>query len=103
MVEFHSVQELKDALGSTIGRSQIHRIDQTQVDGFANLSGDHRWIHVDVERATAGPYGHAVSHGLLTVAISQHLAHEMWGLTIRRIALRLQQHAISGTAFDTYG
>ena len=87
MIEFQSVQELRDAVGTVIGRSRVHQIDQTQVDGFADLSGDHQWIHVDTVRAAAGPYGHTVGHGLLTVAISQHLAHEVWDLAIRKTGL----------------
>lgn len=82
VIEFHSLQELRDAVGTKVGSSRVHRIDQTQVDGFAELSGDHQWIHVDTERAAAGPYGHTVGHGLLTVAISQHLAHEVWVLAV---------------------
>jgi acyl dehydratase len=87
MIEFQSVEQLKAAVGSTLGRSRVHRIDQTQVDAFASLSGDFQWIHVDTERAALGPYGHTVGHGLLTVSISQHLAHEMWDLSIKKTGL----------------
>jgi acyl dehydratase len=87
MREFLNVADLKAAVGTTLGRSRVHRIDQSQVDGFADSSGDHEWMHVDVERAALGPYGGTIVHGILTVAVSQHLAHEVWSLTSRKTNL----------------
>jgi acyl dehydratase len=81
---FTNVADLVDAVGPTLGRSRVHRIDQARVDGFADASGDHQWMHVDIERAAAGPFGQTIVHGLLTVAISQHLAHEVWELVNRK-------------------
>jgi acyl dehydratase len=75
------------AVGEQLGRSSVHTIDQKMVDAFADLSGDHQWIHVDPERAKTGPYGTTIVHGLLTLAISQHLAHEVWDVVTRKFGL----------------
>jgi len=57
------------------------------VDAFADLSGDHQWIHVDTEWAKTGPYGTTIVHGLLTLTISQHLGHEVWDVVTRKFGL----------------
>ena len=44
-------------------------VTQEMVNGFADLTGDHQWIHVDVERATAGPFGGPIAHGFLTLSL----------------------------------
>ncbi|MEY4952959.1 MAG: hypothetical protein RL299_1383, partial [Pseudomonadota bacterium] len=44
-------------------------IDQTRVNGFAEVTGDHQWIHVDVERAKEGPFGGTIAHGYLTMSL----------------------------------
>lgn len=86
MQNFYSVADLKKSVGTILGRSRTELIDQGRVDGFANVSGDKQWIHIDVEKAAFGPYGHTIAHGLLTVAVSQHLAHEVWDLVERKTA-----------------
>jgi len=87
MREFHTANELKDAVGETLGRSQMHHIDQSQVNTFADLTGDHQWIHVDPERARTGPYGGTIVHGLLTMALSQHMSREVWDVVTRKMGL----------------
>ena len=44
-------------------------VTQSVIDRFANLTGDHQWIHVDIERAKTGPFGGTIAHGFLTVAL----------------------------------
>jgi len=44
-------------------------VTQEMVNGFADLTGDHQWIHVDIERATAGPFGGPIAHGFLTLSL----------------------------------
>lgn len=44
-------------------------VTQEMVNGFADLTGDHQWIHVDVERATAGPFGAPIAHGFFTLSL----------------------------------
>ena len=52
-----------------LGPTEWLLIDQARVDGFAAVTGDHQWIHVDVERARAGPFGGTIAHGYLTMSL----------------------------------
>lgn len=66
---FDGVDELRAAAGTTLGASEWMTIDQSQVDMFADATGDHQWIHVDPERAAAGPFGRTIVHGFLTLSL----------------------------------
>ena len=62
------------AVGDEVGPGEWLEITQQRVDTFADATGDHQWIHVDPERAAAGPYGGTVAHGYLTLALVPVLA-----------------------------
>ncbi|WP_326599815.1 MaoC family dehydratase [Streptomyces sp. NBC_01803] len=66
---FTSPEELRAAVGERLGTSDWLEIDQKKVDLFAEATGDHQWIHVDPERAAAGPFGTTIAHGYLTLAL----------------------------------
>jgi acyl dehydratase len=66
---FRSAAELMAAVGEHLGRSDWLEITQELVDQFAAATGDHQWIHVDRERAAAGPFGTTIAHGLLTLSV----------------------------------
>ena len=66
---FDGLHELKDAAGCDLGTTDWLVIDQARVDLFADATGDHQWIHVDPERAAAGPFGGTIAHGLLTLSL----------------------------------
>ena len=51
------IEKFHDLVGQHLGYSEWHRIDQAQVNQFADATGDHQWIHVDPERAKSGPFG----------------------------------------------
>jgi acyl dehydratase len=70
MATFNSAAELKAAVGKHLGHSDWLRIDQQRIDGFADATGDHQWIHVDPERARSGPFGCTIAHGYLTLSIT---------------------------------
>ncbi|QKS01459.1 MaoC family dehydratase [Sphingomonas sp. CL5.1] len=55
--------------GTALGPTGWLAIDQARVDGFAQVTGDHQWIHVDVERARVGPFGGTIAHGYLTMSL----------------------------------
>lgn len=55
--------------GTRLGPTEWLQIDQERVDGFAAVTGDHQWIHVDVERAKKGPFGGTIAHGYLTLSL----------------------------------
>jgi acyl dehydratase len=63
------LEELKAAGGETLGTSDWHEITQKDVDTFADVTGDHQWIHVDVERAKETPFGGTIAHGYLTLSL----------------------------------
>lgn len=69
MRTFQSLSELAALVGQEVARSDWLTITQEQVHQFAQATGDHQWIHVDVERARAGPFGGPVAHGFLTLAL----------------------------------
>ena len=62
--------ELRAAVGRHLGWSEWITVTQGQVDLFAQATGDHQWIHVDVARAAAGPFGGPIAHGYLTLSLS---------------------------------
>ena len=66
---FHTLQELALCVGQTVAVSPWTEITQTQVNQFAEATGDHQWIHIDVEKAKAGPFGGPIAHGFLTLSL----------------------------------
>jgi acyl dehydratase len=62
--------ELRNYVGKRLGASSWHEITQEQVGLFADATGDHQWIHVDPERAKAGPFGRTIAHGFLTLSLA---------------------------------
>ncbi|GAA3652580.1 MaoC family dehydratase [Streptomyces fenghuangensis] len=66
---FTSVDELKAAVGEELGTSDWLEVDQKRIDLFADATGDHQWIHVDPEKAAAGPFGTTIAHGYLTLSL----------------------------------
>lgn len=60
---------LATAPGTHLGYTEWEEITQEQVNGFAEVTGDHQWIHVDVERAKASPFGGTIAHGFLTLSL----------------------------------
>ena len=68
-----TIEELNKLSGQHLGFSGWHEIDQEQVNLFADATGDHQWIHVDPERAESGPFGKAIAHGYLTLALGPTL------------------------------
>ncbi len=72
------LDELRDAVGQDLGTSRWIEITQDRVDTFAEATGDHQWIHVDVERATReSPFGGPIAHGYLTLALTNQMLPEV--------------------------
>ncbi|HQU26468.1 MAG TPA: MaoC family dehydratase [Acidimicrobiales bacterium] len=63
------LDELAAHVGAHLGYSDYRVVAQDQVDLFADATGDHQWIHVDPERAAAGPFGGTIAHGYLTLSL----------------------------------
>jgi acyl dehydratase len=75
------IDGLKAAVGQHLGYSDYVEITQDQVNQFAEATGDHQWIHVDVERAKAGPFGGPIAHGYLTLSLSPALLPQILRVT----------------------
>ena len=63
------IDGLKDLVGRELGTSPPVRITQEAVNLFADATGDHQWIHVDVDRARSGAFGGPIAHGYLTLSL----------------------------------
>jgi acyl dehydratase len=72
------IEGLKGRVGAHLGYSEWHQITQEQVNRFADATGDHQWIHVDVERAKQGPFGGPIAHGYLTLSLAPALLPEVY-------------------------
>jgi len=69
MRDFDSLDALAACVGQEVAVSDWVHVTQEQVNRFAEATGGHQWIHVDVERATAGPFGAPIAHGFLTLSL----------------------------------
>jgi acyl dehydratase len=70
IAEIEGVEGIKELLGKPVGPSEWREVTQDDIDAFADLSGDHQWIHVDVERAKKeSPFGGTIAHGNLTLSL----------------------------------
>lgn len=70
---FQTLAELAELVGQEVAVSDWLTITQEQVNLFAQATGDHQWIHVDVERAKEGPFGAPIAHGFLTLSLLPRL------------------------------
>ena len=80
MRTFSTFEEIEAAAGEEIGTTDWVQIDQDRVDAFADATGDHQWIHVDVERAKDGPFGGTIAHGYLTLSLVPWLGSQVFAL-----------------------
>lgn len=76
-----TVAELATTDDRDLGVSDWFHIEQDRVDGFADATDDHQWIHVDPERARGGPFGTTIAHGYLTLALVPRLLDELLRVT----------------------
>jgi acyl dehydratase len=80
MRTFSTYDELSAAVGEELGTSEWLEVTQDRVDAFADATGDHQWIHVDVARAKDGPFGGTIAHGYLTLSLVPYLGSQVWSL-----------------------
>jgi acyl dehydratase len=69
MKTFRTLTEVAACLGQEVATSDWTTVTQLQIQQFADATGDQQWIHVDVERAKAGPFGAPIAHGFLTLSL----------------------------------
>ena len=77
---FKTFDDVSAAAGEELGTSDWLTIDQDRVNAFADATGDHQWIHVDVERAKEGPFGGTIAHGYLTLSLVPMFAAQIFSL-----------------------
>ena len=75
---FRGIDELRQAVGSHLGYSGWHTVTQHQIDTFADATGDRQWIHVEPDKAVAGPFGSTIAHGYLTLSLVPMLVWQVY-------------------------
>lgn len=84
---FDHLMQLKDWVDQEPLTSAWHAISQTQIDQFAQATGDHQWIHVDPEKAKAGPFGTPIAHGFLTLSMIPLFFHTAFSISDVRMGV----------------
>ncbi|HTW18495.1 MAG TPA: MaoC family dehydratase [Nocardioides sp.] len=77
---FTSFDDVAAASGEDLGSTDWVTVDQARVDTFAEATGDHQWIHVDVDKAASGPFGGTIAHGYLTLSLVPWLGSQIFSL-----------------------
>ncbi len=70
--------DLRARVGQHLGYSDWLEISQDRINQFADATGDHQWIHVDLQRAADGPFGGPIAHGFLTLSLAPGLLKDVW-------------------------
>ncbi len=81
MLTLTGLDEVKAHVGQELGVSEWHAVSQEAIDEFARVTGDDQWIHVDPERAKAGPFGATIAHGYLTLSLLPMLVPQIVEIT----------------------
>ncbi|GAN78192.1 MaoC family dehydratase [Acidisphaera rubrifaciens] len=99
MLVVERAADLADYVGKSVGVSDWITVDQKMIDTFAEATGDHQWIHVDVERAKREmPGGRTIAHGYLTLSLLPRLAAGLWNVRQRSRGLNYGSNKIRFTA-----
>jgi len=81
------IEELKQLAGQELGSGDWHEVTQEQINQFADATGDHQWIHTDVERAKKGPFGGPIAHGYFTLSIIPVLLRDVMSVEGMRMGI----------------
>jgi acyl dehydratase len=87
MRRFASAEEILAAKGEPLGSSEWRTITQEQVNLFADATDDHQWIHIDPERAAAGPFGAPIAHGFLSLSLLAAFSPEIIAIDDVRMSI----------------
>ena len=93
-----TLAELESAHDLDLGTSDWETITQEQVNGFAEATHDHQWIHVDPELAKQGPFGSTVAHGYLSLALLPYLLSQVLNVTDARMGINYGTERVRFTA-----
>jgi acyl dehydratase len=98
MKTFETLAELAQHVGEEVAVSDWLTITQEQVNLFAQATGDHQWIHVDVERAKQGPFGAPIAHGFLTLSLLPKLIESSLAVRQSRMGVNYGLNKVRFTA-----
>jgi acyl dehydratase len=83
----NGLDDLKSRVGQELGVSDWLEVTQERINEFADVTGDHQFIHVDPEKAKQTPFGGTIAHGLFSLSIGPALSYDMW--TVEGVAFAL--------------
>ncbi|MBX9613169.1 MAG: MaoC family dehydratase [Burkholderiales bacterium] len=98
MRTFQTLSELAAFTGQEVAVSDWITITQEQVNQFAQATGDHQWIHVDVERARTGPFGGPIAHGFLTLSLLPRFFESSFEVVASRMGVNYGLNKVRFTA-----
>jgi acyl dehydratase len=98
MKTFQTLSELSSLVGQEVVVSDWITITQEQINQFAQATGDHQWIHVDLNKAKAGPYGGTIAHGFLTLSLIPQFFQSSINLVERRLGVNYGLNKVRFTA-----
>lgn len=99
MLEVETTADMAALVGKTLGTSDWVLVDQRMIDLFAEATGDHQWIHIDVERAKKEmPGGKTIAHGYLTLSLLPRLSHTIWKIKSRSRGINYGTNKVRFTA-----
>jgi acyl dehydratase len=99
MLEVENIEALKAHVGQKLGSSDWLVVDQKMIDQFAEATGDHQWIHIDVERAKREmPGGKTIAHGYLTLSLLPRLSHDILHIRKRSRGINYGSNKVRFTA-----
>jgi acyl dehydratase len=78
MLTLTGIDELKSHVGQELGVSDWHEVTQEDINTFADVTGDHQFIHVDLERAKETPFGGTIAHGYYTLSLLPKFSYSMY-------------------------
>jgi acyl dehydratase len=80
MLTLTGMDEVRSYVGKELGVSRWVEVTQKDIDAFADVTGDHQWIHVDPERAKSTPFGGTIAHGYYTLSLAPMFSYEMFSM-----------------------
>ena len=98
MRTFEKITDLQNLVGQELGVSEWMTITQEQINKFADATGDHQWIHIDPERAKAGPFGAPIAHGFLTLSLLPEMTSSAFRVTETRMGVNYGLNKVRFTA-----
>jgi acyl dehydratase len=99
MITIEKPSDMRARVGTELGTSEWLTIDQPMIDAFAAATGDHQWIHVDVERAKKElPGGRTIAHGYLLLSLLPRLAPQIWRIEKRSRSLNYGSNKVRFTS-----